>query len=97
MASEVGDNVGHQRMAVCLASSRTLDYDFVESKRSSIVHRSAFATLVLTHFVKPTAKTFSTTLKPFLIFALATSLTSSAFYMKKLRAMPKQQVITGSD
>ena len=55
------------------------------------------ATLVLTHFVKPTAETFSTTLKPFLIFALATSLTSSAFYMKKLRAMPKQQVITGSD
>ena len=56
-----------------------------------------FATLVLTHFVKPTAETFSATLKPFLVFALATSLTSSAFYIKKLRAMSKQQVTSGSD
>jgi hypothetical protein len=58
---------------------------------------ASFATLVLTHFVKPTGETFSTTLKPFLVFALATSLTSSAFYLKKLKATSKQQVTTGSD
>jgi uncharacterized membrane protein YkvI len=56
-----------------------------------------FSSFVLTHFVKPTAETFWTSLKPFLTFALVTSLTSSAFYMQRVKATSKQRLVTGLD
>jgi uncharacterized membrane protein YkvI len=81
---------------VCLRGVDTLLHKswliYVESGAIAI-----FATFVLTHFVKPTAETFWTSLKPFLIFALVTSLTSSAFYMRRVKAMSKQRAVTGSD
>jgi hypothetical protein len=65
---------------------------YVESGAIAIL-----ASFVLTHFVKPTAETFWTGLKPYLIFALVTSLTSSAFYMQRVKLMSKQRVVTRSD
>lgn len=49
-----------------------------------------FASVVLTHFVKPTAKTFLHTFYPYVVFALATSIASSAFYMSKVKAISAQ-------
>ena len=81
---------------VCLRGVDTLLHKpwliYVESGAIAI-----FSAFVLTHFVKPTAETFWTSLKPYLVFALVTSLTSSAFYMQRVKAISKQQLVTGSD
>ena len=44
-----------------------------------------FASVILTHFVKPSAVTFWRSLWPYLRFALLTSTSSSVFYMRGLR------------
>ena len=44
-----------------------------------------FASVILTHFVKPSAVTFWRSLWPYLTFALLTSTSSSVFYMRSLR------------
>ncbi|HEX3968008.1 MAG TPA: hypothetical protein VHW70_08590 [Edaphobacter sp.] len=49
-----------------------------------------FASFVLTHFLKPTAETFLRNFIPYLIFALAISLASSAFYLRSVKSMAKQ-------
>lgn len=49
-----------------------------------------FSGVVVTHFTKASAVTFWGTLYPYLMFALPTSLTSSAFYMQRVKSMSKQ-------
>lgn len=50
-----------------------------------------FITLGLNYRIKPYAYTFWRSLAPLLAFALATSLTSSAFFMHRLKAFTRQK------
>jgi hypothetical protein len=49
-----------------------------------------FVSLALNYAIKPYAYTFWRNLPPYLAFALATSLTSSAFFMQRLKASARQ-------
>jgi hypothetical protein len=53
-----------------------------------------FVSLVLTYFTKPQAETFLRRLPFYLAFALLTSQASSFFFMRKVKAMTNQQVVT---
>ena len=56
-----------------------------------------FVSLGLNYFTKPYAYTFWRNLPPYLAFALATSLTSSAFFMHRLKAFTRQRVSHSSN
>ncbi|WP_263366945.1 hypothetical protein [Edaphobacter bradus] len=49
-----------------------------------------FVSLGLNYFTKPYAHTFLQSLPPYLMFALFTSLASSAFFMQRLKASTRQ-------
>ena len=81
---------------VCLRDFNTLHHKpwliYVESGAIAVL-----ASLALTYFAKPSAETFWTALKPYMLFALVTSLTSSFFYQRRMEAMSKQPVVTTSN
>ena len=49
-----------------------------------------FVTLALNYFIKPYAVTFWRNLPPYLVFAMGTSLASSAFFMHRLKTLARQ-------
>ena len=81
---------------VCLRSVDTLLHKpwliYVESGVLATV-----ACVVLTHFTKPSAETFWRSFRPYLMIALVTSLTSSAFYMQRIKSMSKRRTDTKSE